>query len=391
VSASTGPARKIAVLSVGRSDFGRYLPMLRVLREDPAVELRLLVRGAHFSTRFGETWREIAAAGFTFETDSDPVPDAVGPAAVGASIAYDTAALAKAFARDRPDLLVVLGDRFEMLAGPCAALGFNIPVVHIHGGAVTEGAIDELVRHALTKMSHLHLVSLDQYGARVRQMGEEPWRVITVGAPGLDDLRKSATLTQQEVSAWIGLDLGKPTLLVSFHPVTLEADRTWEQVAALADALEQSACQAVLTYPNADHGHEIIIDAFEALAAAHPQRFRIVRNASTYYYTNLLNTVNIMVGNSSGGLVEAPTFRLPVVNIGTRQDGKLKPANVIDVDYSANDILAGINMARSAAFRAALANLVNPYGDGRSGPRIAQILKTIPLDDHLLRKRFVDL
>lgn len=390
---STGarPARKIAVLTVGRSDFGRYLPILRALREDPDVELRLLVRGSHFSTRLGETWREIAEAGFAFETDfGDPV-DAVAPADVGASIACDTAALARAFARDRPDLLVVLGDRYEMLAGPAAALGFNIPVVHIHGGAVTEGAIDELVRHALTKMSCLHLVSLDEYGARVRQMGEESWRVITVGAPGLDDLKQSATLSRQEVSAWIGLDLGKPTLLVSFHPTTLEAGHIREHVAALVGALERCARQAVLTYPNTDQGHEIIIDAFEALAAAHRDRFRIVRNASTYYYTNLLNTVSALVGNSSSGLVEAPTFELPVVNIGTRQNGKVKPANVIDVACNASDILAGIDKACSVAFRASLANLVNPYGDGQSGPRIAHILRTIPIDDRLLRKRFVDL
>lgn len=382
--------RQIAVLTVGRSDFGRYRPILRTLQNDPSVRLRLLVSGAHFAPAFGETWHEIVESGFSFEPGLEMTLAADTPAAVGKSIGAGTAALAQAFAQDRPDLLVLLGDRYEMLAGANAALGFNLPVAHLHGGAVTEGAIDELVRHALTKMSHYHLVSTEEYAARVRQMGEEDWRVHVTGAPGLDELSSHASLDRDAIAARLNLDLRPGFLLVSYHPVTVEPGQASAQMAALLRVLADQALPVVLTYPNADPGSRDIINAIEMFAAAHPERVRAVHNAGTTLYTSLMAHAAAMVGNSSSGLVEAPTFRLPTINIGTRQDGKIKAANVIDCGYDGPAIKAALDQALSPGFRASLADLVNPYGDGRAGPRIAAILSGLTLDSRLLRKKFVD-
>lgn len=390
MSASSPRPRQIAVLTVGRSDFGRYRPVLRALRNDASVRLRLLVSGAHYAPAFGETWREIKESGFDFEPGLEMTLAADTPAAVGKAIGSGSMALAQAFAADRPDMLVLLGDRYEMLAGANAALGFNLPVVHLHGGAVTEGAIDELVRHALTKMSHYHLVSTEEYAARVRQMGEEDWRVRVTGAPGLDELPAMASLDRAAIGARIGLDVSGGFLLVSYHPVTLEVAEAPAQIAALLAVLEQSPLPVVLTYPNADPGSRDIIAAIDAFAAAHPHRARALPNAGTTLYASLMAQALAMLGNSSSGLVEAPSFRLPVVNIGTRQDGKIKAANVIDCGYDRASVGGALEKALSDGFRRSIAGLVNPYGDGQAGPRIAAILSGLTLDSRLLRKKFVD-
>ncbi len=383
--------RTISILTVGRSDFSRYRPVLRALQSRTDVEMRLLATGGHFSPVYGETWREIEAAGFTFEPGLEATLACDTPVAVGKSIAMATAALAQSFARSLPDLLVVLGDRYEMLSGVNAALGFNLPVVHLHGGAVTEGAIDELVRHALTKMSHYHLVSTEEYARRVCQMGEEIWRVKVVGAPGLDELADMATMDLAALTEETGLNLAAGYLLLSFHPVTLELAETEQQIRAVLRAVEESPLPCVITYPNADPGSQGIISAINVYAKAHPKRAKVFANAGGKLYTSLMARATAMIGNSSSGLVEAPTFKLPVVNIGIRQDGKIKARNVIDCTCDPSDIAAALQRATSQDFRASLAALANPYGDGMAGRRIAEILSTLPLDKRLLRKRFIDL
>jgi UDP-hydrolysing UDP-N-acetyl-D-glucosamine 2-epimerase len=382
--------RQVAVLSVGRSDFGRYLPVLRALKNDPSIELRLIASGGHFSSRSGNTIQEVEEAGFDWEPGF--TEDILGdtPEDVGQAIGRATICLSQAFAVRRPDLLVVLGDRFEMLSGASAALGFNIPVFHIYGGSVTEGAIDELVRHALTKMSHLHFVSCEPYAQRVRQMGEEDWRVHITGAPGLDDLKTLGSLPRDKLSQFVGLNLEKPTILVCYHSVTLESEQAGAQIFDLLAAIEDVNHQVIMTYPNIDPGHEPIIDAIEAFAARHSERSRLIQNAGTRRFVSLLNCVDALVGNSSSGIVEAATFALPVVNIGTRQDGKIRAANIIDTAYQTNAIRAGLDKALKPEFRASLAGLVNPNGDGQAGPRIARLIATQGLDERLLRKKFVE-
>ena len=382
-------SRKIAFLSVGRSDFGRYRPILRALAGNPGVHFRLLASGAHWAKEFGETWREIEANDFVVAPGLEMTLASDTPASVGKAIGLGTLALAQDFAQNTPDLLVLLGDRYEMLCGANAALGFNLPIVHIHGGAVTEGAIDELVRHALTKMSHIHLVSTDVYAARVRQMGEEAWRVHTVGAPGLDELAAAAKHSRADLARTFGLAPDKPWLLVNFHPVTIQPRETQAQIESLLDALAHFALPTVITYPNADVGSGTVIAAIEAFAARNPGWARIVRHAGLETYASLMAAVAAMVGNSSSGLVEAPAFMLPAVNIGIRQEGKIKAANVIDCDHEKTAIVASIDRALSDRFRRDLRGLVNPYGDGKSGPRIAGILKSVSIDQRLLRKVFV--
>lgn len=386
----TAVARKIAVLTVGRSDFGRYRPVLRALKDDPTVALRLLVGGSHHSPLFGRTATEISDSGFDWEGGLEMAVDADTPARVGKTVGMGALSLSQAFETDQPDLLVLLGDRYEMLAGAAAALGFNLPIAHIHGGAVTEGAIDEQVRHALTKMSHLHCVSCDEYGRRVRQMGEEDWRVHVTGAPGLDELPALAGAAAADLARWLDMDISKPTLLVSFHPVTLEGNRLDGYLDALLDAIEATDAQIVLTYPNSDPGHQTVIAAFQAFASCHAQRARLIENAGTERFSALMAHATAMVGNSSAGIVEAPSFSLPVVNVGTRQDGKIRAANVIDCGPQRADVAAALVKAMNPEFRRGLAGLVNPYGDGKAGLRIAHILKTVAIDDRLLRKKFVD-
>lgn len=383
--------RKIAVLTVGRSDFSRYRPVLKALRDLPQIQLRLLATGGHFSPTFGDSWREITESGFSFEPGLESMLASDSAASVGKAIGLGTLSLAQSFAADRPDLLVVLGDRYEMLSGVSAALGFGLPVVHIHGGAVTEGAIDELVRHALTKMSHLHLVSTEEYAQRVRQMGEEAWRVQVVGAPGLDELPDLASLSRAELSQRFGLDLSGPFILFSYHPVTLELKDLDAQIDSALAALNATGLPVVLTYPNADSGHQTIITKLEAYAVAHGDRAVTVANAGGNAYVSLMAHAAAMMGNSSSGLVESPSFKLPVVNIGTRQDGKIKPANVIDTGDGGESVAQGLTTALDPAFRRGLADLVNPYGDGRAGQRIAAILADLDISPRLLRKKFIDL
>lgn len=384
------PSREIAILTVGRSDYGRYRSIVRGLKNNPSTRLRLLPTGGHLSPRFGHTVDEITRDGYPWERGLDILLDTESSSGVGKAIGLGCIALSQSFATSRPDLVVVLGDRYEMLCGAAAALGFNIPVVHIHGGAVTEGAIDELIRHALTKMSHLHLVSCELYAQRVRQMGEEDWRVITVGAPGLDELDELATMPIAAASDAVGLDLTKPTLLVTYHPVTLEIDRVRSQAVNLIEALRNAGHQMVVTYPNADPGALAIISSFEEFARTDEKRVRIFKNMMTGLYVNLMKHCAALVGNSSSGIVEAASFGRPVVNVGTRQDGKLHPSNVITVGYAVEEITAGIQKALSPAFRRSIQGIKNPYGDGRAGSRIAKILETIPIDEKLLRKKFVD-
>ena len=382
--------RSIAAVTVARSDFGLYEPLLEKIKADAALELRLLVSGAHFAPEFGPTVREIEDKGYDYERGLDMPRDSDSPQSIASSLGGGVQAFAKAFGTKRPDLLLVLGDRLEMVCAPIAALPFNIPVAHLYGGKVSEGAVDELVRHALTKMSHLHFVTSETHARRVLQMGEESWRVMNYGSPGLDRLYTRPRTPRGEVYARLSFDSAQPFLLVTFHPVTLEPLQRDAQVSALLAALAQYDGQIVLTYPNADVGHAAIIAAFEAFAAPRSARVRLLKNAGAGFYFDLMACATAMIGNTSSGIGDAPSFELPVVNIGTRQAGFERAINVIDVGYDTAGIDAAIRRATSTEFRAGLRGLVNPYGDGKSSARIAEALRSIPLDDRLLRKKFVD-
>lgn len=377
------------MVTVGRSDYGIYGSLLQAIADDPELRLSLFVSGAHLSPGQGHTVRVIEADGHPIAGVVDMLIDSDSPAAIAKSIGQGVMGFVDAFERARPDILVVLGDRFEMFAAAVAAVPMLIPMAHIHGGEITEGAVDEQFRHALTKMCHLHFVSTEVYARRVRQLGEEGWRVTVSGAPGLDPIRAHTPIATAELESRIGLPLDAAPLLVTFHPATLEPGQAAAQIAELIAAIDGTVMPIVFTYPNVDAGSVAILDALHRYVAATP-RARLVANLGTAAYFSLMGRAAAMVGNSSSGIIEAASFELPVVNVGMRQQGRLRGANVIDVPCERSAIARAIATATSADFRRSLTGLVNPYGDGRAAGRIAGVLKSVSLDRTLLAKRFVD-
>ncbi len=381
--------RSIGVVTVARSDYGVYLPLLRAITADPDLKLLLFVSGAHLSERFGNTVSAIEADGFPIAERVEMLLPSDAPETVAESMGCGTAGFARAFARTRPDLLVVLGDRFEMHAAASAAVPFTIPMAHIGGGELTEGAIDDSFRHSLTKLSHLHFVYTEEFARRVVQMGEEPWRVRVCGALSLDNLDHVKLLDRSELEKRFGLQLDEPFLLVTYHPVTLETDDLERQIRELLAALEASGMRVVFTMPNADAGNSAIRRGLGDFVRDQA-RAQVVENMGTQGYFSAMKLAAAMVGNSSSGILEAASFALPVVNIGTRQKGRPRARNVLDVGYGRQEIAAAIQRAVSQQFRESLRGMVNPYGEGKAAPAIVSVLRSVPLDSALLRKRFAD-
>lgn len=381
--------RKILVATVGRSDYGVCRPVMNRIAMERGLCYELLVTGAHLSRTSGGTIDEIindshAIAGKVHLPDTPGGPRAMAEA-MGAAMAGS----ARLIEEKRPDMLLVLGDRFEMFAVASAAVPFNIPIAHIHGGELSFGAIDEVFRHAITKMAHLHFAATRDYADRIVRMGEEPWRVTVSGAPSLDAIREAQLPDRATLAQRFGIPLDRPPLLVTFHPVTRQPEQTQDQVSALLDALRQVAVPVVLTAPNADAGSNIIRAEYLRFLDEHPD-CRLVENFGGLNYLAMLREASAVVGNSSSGLIETPTFKVPTVNIGDRQQGRTRAANVIDVPATANEILGGIREALDPAFRLSLAGLVNPYGDGHAAERIVEVLRSVELGPRLVAKRFYD-
>lgn len=383
--------RSIGVVTVGRSDYGIYLPILKKIQMDGDLRLGMFVGGTHLRPEHGMTINRIDADGFPVVEKIDMLTGADTPKDISDSIGRGVSGFAMAFHRSLPDILVVLGDRFEMYSAALAALPFNIPVAHIHGGELTMGAIDDALRHSMTKLSHLHFVSTKQYAERVIQLGEEPWRVTVSGAPGLDNLDSIAFQDQAMLEDRLGMDVSRPALLVTFHPVSLEYLQVKLQIDAVLSALQKSGFPVIFTMPNADTGGSIVLDRIRAYVGAHSDS-RLFDNLGTETYFSLMRCVSAMVGNSSSGIIEAPSFELPVVNIGSRQAGRVRARNVIDVECTEAQILDGINRATDPAFRMSMRDLENPYRQEQSASDIiVQRLKTVPLDERLKVKSFFDL
>lgn len=377
--------RTVGVVTSGRSDYGAYLPILRAIQAEPQLRLHLLVTGMHLSPHHGLTVKAI-------ESDQIPIADRIElplasdtPEGIATSMGVGTMGFARSYARCRPDVLLVLGDRFEVHAAVAAAAPFTIPVAHIHGGETTQGAIDDLLRHSITKLSHLHFVATDEYARRIIEMGEELWRVTVSGAPALDQLATVRLLSRQELQARLGLRIEDGLLLVTYHPVTMEFEQTEWQIRELLAALEACGRPVVFTMPNADTHGSVIRRLIQEFVAGHPGT-QAVTSLGIQAYWSLMAEAAAMIGNSSSGLIEAPSFGLPVVNIGTRQAGRLRAENVIDVGYDQASILRGIRRALELEFRTRLRGLPNPYGDGHAAERIVNRLKEVPLDERLLVK-----
>lgn len=376
--------RTIAVVTSSRADYSHLYWPLKDLAAHPDVELKLIVLAAHLSPAFGFTVREIEGDGFEIASRIECLLNSDTDVGMAKTLGLAVLGLTDVLAQMRPDLLLLIADRYEMLAPASVALTLRIPVAHIEGGEVSEGAIDDAVRNALTKMAHVHFTSTEAARDRVISMGEEPWRVHRAGAPSLDHLTRSRLLTRAELEQELQIDLRQPATVVAYHPVTL-LQNTTEEADALFAALAQVSGQVLFCYPNADAGsHNLMQRTRDFLERHVGARAFVNLNAVTYW--SLLGHADLLLGNSSSGIMEAASFALPVVNVGLRQHGRERARNVLDAEPQMESILEKFAVARSGRFRESLRGMTNPYGDGRAAERIVKVLTNVPLQD-LLRKR----
>jgi UDP-hydrolysing UDP-N-acetyl-D-glucosamine 2-epimerase len=377
--------RTIAVVTTSRADYSHLYWPLSELSRHPEVDLKLIVLGAHLSPQFGETVREIEKDGYPIAARLECLLSSDTDVGMAKTLGLAVLSLADALAQIRPDLLLLIADRYEMLAPAAVALTLRIPIAHIEGGEVSEGAIDDAVRNALTKMSHIHFTSTEGARARVIGMGEEPWRVHRAGAPSLDHLRRSRLLSRTELEQKLQVDLGSAPYLVAYHPVTLLRDTT-QEADALFGALEKTDVPILFCYPNSDAGSHVLFERTKNFLAQRKDA-RLFVNLAPITYWSLLREVPMLIGNSSSGIMEAASFALPVVNIGFRQKGRERARNILDAEPNVAAIQEKIAEAGSSSFRESLAGITNPYGDGHAAERIVQILTSVPLSQELIVKR----
>jgi len=375
--------RTIAVITTSRADYGHLYWPLRDLSNHGSVDLKIIALGSHLSPEFGNTLQEIEKDGFQIASRVECLLSSDTDVGMAKTIGVATLSLADLLGQMRPDLLLLIADRYEMLAPASVALALRIPIAHIEGGEVSEGAIDDAVRNALTKMSHIHFTSTFAARERVIAMGEEDWRVHRSGAPSLDHLRRQVLLTREEVEHKLQLDLRQPTILVGYHPVTIARD-TLQEADALFEALASLPDQLLFCYPNADAGSRALIERTKSFLA-NRTRGQVFTNLDAVTYWSLLRHVEMLVGNSSSGIMETASFSLPTINVGLRQQGRERAINVLDADPTA--ILEAVTKARTSEFRRSLHGMTNPYGDGFASETIVKVLTTVALSQELLMKR----
>ena len=384
--------RKIAVVTGTRAEYGLLYWIIKEIHEAPELELQLIVTGMHLSPEFGLTVQEIEKDGVPIAERVEMLLSSDTDTAITTSMGLGIIGFAKAYEKLRPDILLVLGDRFEILSAVVAAVPFRIPVAHIHGGESTEGAIDELFRHAITKMSHIHFPATQVYANRIRQMGESPGNVFCFGAPGIDNIYKLDLISKKELLNILEIPQDKKIGLVTYHPVTLEKNSAESQISELLEAMDSiDEFFWVITMPNADADSRVIIKSLDNYVQDNPGKAKLFSSLGKLRYLSLLKHAALMVGNSSSGIIEAPSFELPVVNIGCRQQGRIRAENVIDVLVGKkSNIVNAINKAISYEFKESLAKLINPYGEGDASCKIVEILKTVKVAG-MIKKQFCDL
>jgi UDP-hydrolysing UDP-N-acetyl-D-glucosamine 2-epimerase len=376
--------RKIAVVTTSRADYSHLYWPLRELAAHPGIELGVIALGPHLSPEFGNTIAEIEREGFPIKARIECLLSSDTDTGMAKTIGVAILSLADSLSSWRPDLMLLIADRYEMMAPASVALALRIPMAHIEGGEVSQGAIDDQVRNALTKLAHIHFTSTETARRRVIAMGEEPWRVHHAGAPSLDHLRRSKLLDRAALESRLGLTLQAPTILAAWHPVTILRD-TNAEADAFFGALAEAPGQILFVYPNADAGSYTLIERTRALAASRANT-HIYVNLEAVTYWSLLGQVHAMTGNSSSGIMEAASFALPVVNVGMRQQGRERARNIIDVPAHAATITAALKRALAPAFRKKLRGMTNPYGNGTAAKTIASVLATGPLNNLLIKQ-----
>jgi len=372
-----------------RAEYGLLRWVVRGLRDASDVDLQLIATGTHLSPEFGLTHREIEEDGIRIDRRIEMLLSSDTSTGIAKSMGLAMIGFADAYEELAPELVLVLGDRFEILAAAAAAAVARIPIAHLHGGEATEGSVDDAMRHAITKLAHLHFVAAEPYRRRIIQLGEDPARVFLVGGLGVDSIKKLTLLDRARVESALGLRLSARSLLVTFHPATLgpgtASDHMSELLAAL-DLLHDT--QLIFTMPNADTESRAVKSRIEAFVVGHTNA-RAFSSLGQQLYLSCLRQVDGVVGNSSSGLIEAPSMKKGTINIGDRQRGRLKASSVIDCEPERGAIAAAIQRLYSPAFQAGLSDVWNPYGDGGASDRVVDIVRTHPLDG-ILKKTFYD-
>jgi len=382
--------KNVAVVTGNRAEFGILYWVLKEIQARPSLDLQLLVTGTHLSPEFGLTYQRIVEDGFPIAEKLESLLSADSESAISSSIGLGLISFAKSFERLEPDVVVLLGDRFETFAAAIAALVARIPIVHISGGIRSEGAIDEAIRHSITKMSHLHCTTMPVYRDRVIQLGEQPDRVFVTGTPSLDGIRQMRLMDRPELAQALDVDLDSDYLLAVYHPVTLEVETAGWQMDQLLSALTQSGRQCVFLMPNSDTGGRIIFSKIREYVDKNSHSKTFV-NLDRVIYLNLMRHAAAMVGNSSSGIVESPSFGLPVVNVGDRQRGRFLADNLISCGNGSSEIIQALERALDPAFTEFAKGCVNPHGDGYSSQRIVDLIESAELGEGVLKKNFFDI
>ena len=382
--------RKICVITGGRSDYGLLKWLMKAIQSDKELELQVIATGMHLSSTFGTTVNEIEQDGFKVDEKVECLDVNDSALDTTSAMARTMIGCSEAYSRLRPDLVIVLGDRFEIFSAVAAALVSNIPVAHLHGGEVTSGAIDESFRHAITKMSALHFVANDEYRCRVVQMGENTRHVYNVGGLGVDAIKNLELLGKEQLSTSLGVNFLNKSLLITFHPETATANSAELQIKEITKALEElNDTTLIFTMPNADMGNAIITDSIRNFVAQGNNRYFFESLGQTRYLS-MLSFVDGVIGNSSSGLSEAPSFKIGTINIGDRQNGRIQASSVLNCEASRSHVITAIEEMYSDDFQSRIKTAVNPYGTGGASQRIVEILKEVNLEG-LIMKAFNDL
>ena len=375
------------VVTGTRSEYGLLYWVMKEIQSDNELQLQLVVTGNHLVSDYGYTAGQIKKDGFTIDEEIDMIINSEKKSAISKSMGIEMIQMAQCFDRMRPDILLILGDRYETFVAATCAMMMNIPIAHMNGGESTEGAIDEQIRHAITKMAHIHFAGAEYYKERIIKMGEESWRVHNVGQAGIENIKRFKLLEKCELEAELNVKFDKPIFLITYHPVTLDIEDIESQIDNLLSSIKEFDAKYIFTYPNSDFGGKVIIDKVNEFVKQSD-------NAYIYYslgqkrYLSLLKYATIMIGNSSSGIIESPTFKIPVVNIGDRQKGRLRSNNIIDTGYSKEDMIKALNEALyDKCFKENFKHIENVYGDGNVSKTVVSILKSTNIDKKLLSKK----
>lgn len=386
--------KKVYVVTGTRADYGLLYWLLKEIQQDNDLELQLIVTGMHLSPEFGNTYKNIEVDGFEIKDKIETLMSSDSEIAISKAIGLGCISFSESFSKLNPEMLLLLGDRFEILSAAISAMILKIPIVHLHGGETTQGLIDEPIRHSITKMASFHFPATEFYKKRIIQMGENPDRIFNYGMAGLDNIYKLDLLSQKKLEQELDFQFDKKTAIITYHPVTLENNTAEDQIDNLLKAIDKSNIKAIFTKSNADTQGRIINKRIEEFVEKNNKKYTFVDNLGQLKYLSVLKYSDLMIGNSSSGLTEAPSFKLPVVNIGDRQKGRVKADNVIDCQYKSFEIEKSIKKAVSKAFNNSLTNMINPYDkyeDGKTSFRVKEKLKEINLEDDILKKDFYNI